>query len=147
NVLPRSFAATALVLPDWLITSTQNEKGDQLVPEFRGEKEVLKTSMNDNRPVYFVRKISLPADAPQKLQLRVGHEQGKSWTVEVQLGDQKLLTQIVDDQSAAGGWLIREIDLKPWAGRTVWITVGQNPTAEKDPGSAFWKSATIIPQK
>lgn len=148
DVLPKSFANTALVLPDWLITSTQNfsdqERGVQLVPEFRGEKEVLKTRMRDNRPVYFVRKVQLPAAGPAKLKLRLGHEAGKSWTVRVELGNQILLEQVLDDQTAPNGWLVHEVDLSPWAGQTIWLSVSQMPTAEKDPGFAFWKSLELV---
>lgn len=149
RVLPRTFANTSLVLPDWVITSTQNfsanENGAPIVPEFRGEKDVLKTRMGNNRPVHFVREVPLPVDGPQTFKLRLGHEAGKSWTVRVQLGHQTLVEKILDDQTAPNGWLDQEVDLKPWAGKTVWLSVSQLPTADKEPSSAYWKTLKILP--
>jgi hypothetical protein len=147
DVLPRSFAHTAMVLPEWVLTTTQNfpgkDKGVEWLPEFRGERFVIKTRLGNNRPVHFTREIHLKPKEQPTLQLRVGHEAGKSWTVNVNLGNQLLLEQIVDDVTAPDGWLEQNIDLKAWAGSTVWISVTQAGTKDKEPGDAFWKSLEI----
>ncbi len=77
------------------------------------------------------------------LKLKVGHDPGKSWTVLVKLGDRELLKQVVDDATAPNGWLERDIDLSPWAAKTVWLSVSQTATEGQEPGDAFWKSLEL----
>jgi hypothetical protein len=147
EVFPRSFANTAVVLPGWLLTTRQHfsgsEKGVQWLPEFRGEKSVIKTRLENNRPVHFVREVNLADEGQTSLKLRAGHDGGKSWTLKVQLGNQQLLEQTVDDATAPSGWLEQEIDLKPWAGKTVWISVSHWATQDKELGDAYWKSLEV----
>ncbi len=96
--------------------------------------------------MHFLREIALNNDERATLKLHVGHEGGKSWTVKVNLGSQTLLEQIVDDATAPNGWIKREIDLTPWAGKTVWLSVSQSSTPDKEPGNAYWKSLEIQTQ-
>ena len=153
DILPRSFANTAAGLPEWILTTTQNfpgkEKGVDWLPEFRGEREVLKTRLANNRPVHFVREVKLSETGPQKLKLRVGHEAGHSWKLTFELGPKQLLEQVIDDKTAPGGWWQGEADLKPWAGKTVWLSItqsAQDPKDEKQTGPAYWKTLAITPQ-
>ncbi len=138
------------------MTTTQNlpgnDKGVNRLPEFRGERDVLKTRLANNRPVHFVREIKLTETGTQKLKIRAGHDAGQSWKLTIEVGPAKLLEQILDDKTAPNGWWQGEADLKPWAGKTIWLSVTQSPQDDKDEkkdakhaGAAYWKTLEIAP--
>ncbi len=148
RIYPRSVAKTAMALPNWAITSTQSfsgtDKGVTWLEDFQGQQHILKTRQErKDRPVFFVRKITLPKENPGPLKIHVGHEKGTTWTLRIQVNSRQVLEQIVDDKTAPNGWITRDVDLTPWAGKTVWISAGHNPTKEAEPAAAFWKSLQI----
>ncbi len=147
DVRPLSLANTAAALPGWLLTTSQALGKDHpaaaWLEEFRGEHSVLKTRFDNRRAVHLVREVSLTGDGPKSLHLKVGHEAGQAWQLRVMLGGETLLDQTIDDAAAPTGWLDRQIDLTPWTGQTVWLTVIQAPIPDQKRCDAYWNRLEV----
>lgn len=146
--LPRTLVNTATVLPGWTLLTPQPfpgpVRGAELRPEVRGERRVLVTRTFNNQPVRLARRLDVPSDGRPRLALRVGLESGQPWTLTVHVDGTEALRAPIDDASTRNGWRSVEVDLQPYAGRTVWLTLTQTDEARKKPIDAFWKTADLV---
>ncbi len=124
---------------DWVVIAPLPQPKDAGTrAEFRGEKNVLALSLtltaatieqNTRRPetpldaARFVKHVTVATNAEAALNLRVGHDAGRSWELIVDAGSQRLHRSIVNDESAPDGWRDVRIDLSTLSVRSTELVV------------------------
>ncbi len=117
--------------------------------EFRGEQQVLavpitvsaqQIEQNLKFPdvpldaVRFMRQVSVGSNADAAIELRVGHDAGRSWELIIDAGSQRLHRSIINDETASSGWQDARVSLAPLAGKTTEIVVTCVPVAAGNTG-------------
>jgi len=103
-------------------------------------------------PAVWTRTVGLPATAPKVLRLRVAAAGSEPWQLTVRVNEKVVLDRKIE---AAGNsndpkarWREEKIDLKPYAGRTVQLTLVHSPvsTTNKNPppSLAGWQRMEIV---
>lgn len=140
----RTRLATARSLPGWTLVAhaskSEQPSGWALLPEFAGERDVLLTRDIARNPVRLLKFVEIPAQATPRLTLRVGHRAGASWQLVVRVSGQEVLRQVVDETSAPGGWLDKQVNLAEYGGQRVCLSVWQTSLDSKQPSEAIWKT-------
>ncbi|MEO1997461.1 MAG: hypothetical protein ABGZ17_19560, partial [Planctomycetaceae bacterium] len=134
---------TDRLLPGWALIAKAAAEGQprrgEYVAEFAGERDVLLTRATPQMPVRFLKWIDVPQQSQAQLRLRVGHRPGAAWQLVVRVAGQEVLRQVVDDTSASGGWLDKQLNLTDHSGRRVCVSVSQTSADSKLPSEALWK--------
>lgn len=139
---PKLRWAASIVLPGWSSLGGAADPKIGLRPDFQGQQEVCVTSASRERPVAFVRQVSLPAGSRAKLAVQVGHEPSEKWKLDIRVNGQSLQTLVLEPQSTVNGWKDLQVDLSPFAGQTIWIVVEQQ--AEGNPAMGYWKRLDVV---
>lgn len=142
RVAPHVLWAAASILPGWSCLGGTNDAKAGLRPEVQGEKEVCALLATRDRPVTLAREVTLPAGSKAKLALHVGHDPNEKWKLDIRIAGRPVQTQLLEAKATANGWKKWEIDLAPYAGQTVWLTLQQQP--EGNPATGYWKRLEIV---
>lgn len=128
--------------PGWLPMMWIQPKESGLVPEFRGQRDVLRLrpriayspetanevpSETTVGAVRLVTPLRVKNDANASLRFKAGHNQGESWLLTVEANGERLLNTVIDDQTAPSGWQQINVRLGHLAGKdtNLVITCGQ----------------------
>ena len=106
--------------------------------------DVLATYPRDEvRGVVLMRRATLGA-AP-RLRVDVGADAGRAWALDVHVENERPVTRTVQAKSGDREWQTVEVDLKPFAGRTVTIRLIQRVLLgpEYAPGNAYWRNLRL----
>jgi hypothetical protein len=106
--------------------------------------DVLATYPRDEvRGVVLLRRATLGA-AP-RLRVDVGADAGRAWALDVHVENERPVTRTVQAKSGDREWQTVEVDLKPFAGRTVTIRLIQRVLLgpEYAPGNAYWRNLRL----
>jgi hypothetical protein len=140
--------AVERLAPGWLPVMWIQPKECGLVPEFRGQRDVLRlrprivysAETADEVPgestvgaVRLFRPLRVKNDANVSLRFKAGHNQGESWLLTVEANGERLLNTVVDDQTAPSGWQQIDVRLGHLAGQeaSLVITCGQADRKEQ----------------
>lgn len=112
------------VLPGWqpLVHGGQGKLSDVIRLEGTTLISRLQKPIDSLR---FVQTVTLKPDGPTDLNLRVGHPAGQSWKLQVLVGGQIMLEEVVGDATAPTGELTRTVSLVGFVGRPVLVQVLQ----------------------
>jgi outer membrane protein assembly factor BamB len=145
NTDPALRAAAASVFPDWSLVGGRSDAQTGIQALFLEEKNLLSTLTGvATRPLEMVQHVAFPAGSSPKLRLRVANDPQGKWKLEVRADGQNLLEQTIDQAFTGGTWKDLEVDLKPLAGRPVWLVVRQVDLGGAQP-YAKWKRLELVP--
>jgi len=112
-------AAVDKVLPGWKISHCGADMNPGRREQYRGRENVLVTHpLNRDAPCVLSRSVEVPVERGI-LRLVVTHDQRGDWTLVVRADGKPLLKQKIAPASVTDGWATVEIDLGPWAGKSV----------------------------
>lgn len=132
------------VMPGWQpLSFTRNAFAVPASPVRDQQPVLIAKSAKAAEPVRFVRTIKVGDNPAAALQLRVGHQPGQRWQLEVRMGNRVLLSDPVTDETAPNGWLEKSVPLTSFAGQTVTLQVLQTNLDNK-PIEGLWHDVRII---
>ncbi len=141
-VEPRMRTAAAAALPGWtLVTGELDSKTGFRTPG-EGLPEVLVTKAQE-RPVRLLRRVAIPEGHRVALHLELGHAERGVSRIEVRTDGLPVAQFDLAAGTKQEPWLRRQIDLSPFAGRTVCLAVVQHSVS----GSSvymWWKRLEVI---
>ncbi len=131
------------ILPGWQpIAPARNVLSIPAEP-VRDQRPVLVAKLNrTNDQIRLIRTVAIPKTGMAELQLRVGHQPGQSWQLEVRIGARTVLSEPVTDDTAPNGWLDTRVALIPFAGQTVTLQLAQKNLDTK-PVEGLWREARL----
>ena len=134
--------AVAKFAPGWKVGECGSDMEPGLRGELGGRKNVLVTHpMSTEKPCTLSREVPVPAGKP-KLVLGVGHHPRGDWVLAVKADGKELHKQLVAKSTAKGGWLAVEVDLSPFAGRSVKLEL-ENRANGWSWEAAYWSRIAI----
>ncbi len=143
STFPSERRAVQSILPGWQpLVAARNVFTTPAEP-VRDQRSVLVAKLQ--RPtdqVRLVRTVTVPKTGTPSLQLRMGHQAGQRWQVEVRVGTRTVLSESVTDESAPNGWLDTRMALFPFAGQTVSLQIVCRNLDAK-PGDVLWREAKL----
>lgn len=121
-----------------------------LYPEYRGENKVLMTSpaIDGKTPAVVSCEMNILQKPDMKLQFLVSHQrQGGGWILEVLIDGTNVHRQTIDESSvSSSGWLPIDIDLNPYAGKTIKLEL-LNHQVKPFKSTAYWAKLPKVPEK
>ncbi len=140
---PEMQAAVARLFPQWTLIGGRVDAQTGIQPLWQQEINVLSTlSTSAARPLELVQHVAVPKGGNPKLSLRVANDPQGKWKLDVRVGQHHLLEQTIDSAFTAGGWKDLDIDLKSFAGQSIWLVVRQ---IEDGPQPyAKWKRLEVV---
>lgn len=143
ELFPQIREAAIDLFPGWELIEGHDDKQAGYRKEWQGVKDVFVCGAEPGRGVAFARQVTIPAGSKARLALKVGHDTADKWSVDVRVGTTVLSTQKLEIESSQGGWKEWQVDLSPYAGKTVWLIVEQrgNQTGRV---ISYWKQLEIV---
>ena len=145
----RTRLLTDQVLPGWTLIAGASPAGQparaEVLAEHAGERDVLLTRANMQSPVQLLKWIEVPEKNDAQLTLRVGHRPGTAWRLVVRVAGKEVLQEVVNETTASGGWLDKQLKLTDYSGRRVCVSVSQTAVDAKQPAEAIWKRIERVP--
>jgi WD40 repeat protein/serine/threonine protein kinase len=125
---PELFAGVLSAVAPGFTTNAVGEGGLGLLKEHFGRPLVVRTHpLQPGVPCILKRTVDLPAGAKAKLRLSVSHHANGDWQLIVKANGQKLHDSIVGPATTKNNWADVEIDLTPFAGKTVDLELHNHP--------------------
>ena len=123
-------AAVKKFAPGWGVKNCGRDMNPGLRPAFRGKKNVLVTHpLNRATGCTLSRKVQVPRGKTTALRLLVSHHQRGDWRLLVKIDGKTVRTAEVSKKTCkADGWLPVEVDLSPFAGKTINVELVNQPT-------------------
>ncbi|MCL2304775.1 MAG: sulfatase [Planctomycetaceae bacterium] len=109
-------------------------------PEFCGQKKVLMTSpaVDGKSPAVVFCEMKVPQEPNPKLHFRVSHQKPGGWILDVHIDGTSVYKQTIDETTLVSRrWLPIEIDLTPYAGKTIQLEL-QNHQIKPFTSTAYW---------
>ncbi|MCY3017628.1 MAG: ADP-ribosylglycohydrolase family protein [Planctomycetota bacterium] len=115
--------------PGWKVKDCGSDMDPGMRGEFRGKKDVLMTHpLNKETGCVLSRKLDVPADKKTSLHLVVSHHDQGDWDLIVKADGKELLKKLVSkDTATKDGWLETDVDLSPYAGKSVNVELINQP--------------------
>ena len=138
--------------PGWLPVMAIQPKECGLVPEFRGQRDVLRLrprvvyspetatealSESTVGALRLFRPLKLKNDANVSLRFKAGHNPGENWLLTVEANGERVLNTVIDDQTAPSGWQQIDVRLGHLAGKDVNLVITCAQADRKDQAWAF----------
>jgi hypothetical protein len=122
--------ALGTVAPGWSLADCGPDMGaPALLAEFAGRQSVLITHPLDRSTASVLsRQVVVPEGTQTTLRLTVGHHPQGDWLLQVRVDGEVLTEQTVGPEGAPDGWLDVNVDLTPYAGKTVKVELVNQPT-------------------
>jgi putative heme-binding domain-containing protein len=114
--------------PDWKVTAPEFEGTPHKLADYLGRKNVLMMHPFEDRktPAKLTRELTLPADKPVKLKFATaGHDKG-DWQLLVTVNGKEAKRETIGHDGER--WKKVEIDLAPWKGQKVSISLENHAT-------------------
>lgn len=132
------------VLPGWQpLSFTPNAFAVPASPVRDQQPVLIAKSAKAAEPVRFLRTIKVGDNPAAGLQVRVGHQSGQRWQLEVRVGNRVLLSEPVTDETAPNGWLEKSVPLATFAGQAVTLQLLQ-ANLDNKPIEGLWHEVRII---
>lgn len=129
--------------PGWKVVQCGEEMAPGIRKELRGRQNVLVTHpLNQEIGCIISRTVKLPANKDSTLKLVVGHDPRGDWDLIVKVDGKQLLRKTIGPDTTTVGWTEVEVDLSPYAGRTVKIELVNEPTGWRFE-AAHWAEITL----
>jgi hypothetical protein len=111
---------------------------------FRNAAAVQTHPLNRKTPSSLVREVKIPKDKKTTLTMRVSHHPHGDWQLRVLASGKILTDQIIGPKSvSADEWQNVTVDLTPFAGRKIQLTIENRPNNWKHEW-AYWNRVSIV---
>ncbi len=134
---------TARLLGDWHWLAAESVGPQGIEPDGWGERESLGVRARRQAPAALGRRLALPPDSSPKLRVRVGNDPSQAWSLEVRMNDALVAARTFTAQTDPEPWKQFELDLRPAAGKSGWLTILAAPAENRDTVDVFWKQLEI----
>lgn len=141
---PIDHESVSLWNPDWKVTAPDFEGTPRKLPDYEGRKNVLMLHPFPDRktPSTLTRRLSVPADGKPSLTFEVASGENVDWELVVNIDGKEVHRQIIGSKEP--GWKTQTIDLTPWAGQDILISL-ENHANGWSWEFSYWSSVRIIP--
>ena len=130
--------------PGWQIEDCGLEMDPGMRANYRGRQNVLVTHPDDGAtPAVIWREGTIPAGMAPKLRLTVSHHDGGDWQLIVKINGDEVVNTPVGKDTVTDGWLTTEIDLAPYAGKSVKAELINQPTGWLCE-AAYWGEISLL---
>lgn len=130
--------------PGWQIDDCGLEMDPGMRANYRGRQNVLVTHPDDGAtPAVIWREGTIPVGTSPKLRITVSHHDGGDWQLIVKLNGEVVVDTPVSNDTVTDGWLTTEIDLTPYAGKTVKAELLNQPTGWFCE-AAYWGEISLV---
>jgi hypothetical protein len=135
---------TVRLLGDWRWFSAELVGPKPVEVNRWGEAESLGIRARRQTPATLVRHTGLPAGSSPKLRLRVGNDPNQPWNLEVRMNGTRVVRREFTAQTDPQPWKQLELDLRPAAGTTGWLTIEAQTREGHETADVFWKQVEIV---
>ncbi len=131
------------IAPDWSLKFCGPDMNPGWRDEYRGREKVF-MSHPQNREVACVisRTVEVPDNQETTLRLEVTHDLRGDWVLAVKADGKSLLEQTIGPETVSDEWATIEVDLTPFAGRTVQLEL-LNIADDWQFEAAYWSEIAI----
>jgi hypothetical protein len=141
---PDMNAVIAEFAEGWQIQDCGLEMDPGVRAMYRGRQRVLVTHPDDGEtPCVIWREGTLPVNTQGTLRLTVSHHDGGDWQLIVKFNGEEILNTPVSADTVTDGWMTVDIDLAPYAGKTVKAEILNQPTGWFCE-AAYWGEISLI---
>lgn len=141
---PAEFASVFQEAAPGFTAATSGEGGVALLAEYRGRKGVVRTHPVSKDHAAIMRgKFAIPKDKKTTLVIEVSHDERGDWRLLGGARGERLLDEIVSDETCPGGWGRFTADLSKFAGQEVEVQVW-NQANNWAWEFAYWGSVRIV---
>jgi hypothetical protein len=128
----------------WQIEDCGLEMDPGIRAEYRGRQRVLVTHPDDGAtPCVIWREGTIPVNTQGTLRLTVSHHDGGDWQLIVKLNGEEVVNTPVSADTVTDGWMTVDVDLAPYAGKTVKAEILNQPTGWFCE-AAYWGEITLL---
>ncbi len=135
---------TVRLLGDWRWFSAELVGPKPIEPNRWGEAESLGIRARRLAPATLTRRTSLPAGSSPRLRLRVGNDPNQPWNLEVRMNGTQVVRREFTTQTDPQPWKQLELDLRPAAGASGWLTIEAQTREGQETADTFWKQVEIV---
>lgn len=135
---------TVRLLGDWRWFSAELVGPKPIEVNRWGEAESLGIRARRGAPATLTRRTSLPAGSSPRLRLRIGNDPNQPWNLEVRMNGTQLVRREFTAQTDPQPWKPLELDLRPAAGTTGWLTIEAQTREGQETADVFWKQVEIV---
>ncbi len=140
-------SASRPVAPQFGISNTNAGEGVQLLKEYQGRQNVLRTlPLNQQTPCVLRAAVVLPAKQKSRLELEVHRHAEGDWNLIVTANGEKLQETLINKDNAGETWFQAAVDLTKFAGQPVLLEV-QNAANNWSHEDAYWSRLEIVHEK
>jgi len=142
---PKEFAkAVEKKFPGWAVKDCGSDMDPGMRAEFRGKKDVLMTHpLNKDTGCVLSRKLDVAAGKKTSLHLVVSYHDQGDWDLIVKADGKELLKKLVSkDTATKDGWLEADVDLSPYAGKSVSLELVNQPNGWSWEGG-YWAEIAV----
>lgn len=108
---------------------------------FRNRKAVQTHPLDRKTPCSIYRELEVPKNG--KLRMRVSHHPHGDWQLRVLVDDKVAFDRVVESKSVEKEWLETSVDLSPWAGQRVKLTI-ENRANNWHCEWAYWHEIAVV---
>jgi putative membrane-bound dehydrogenase-like protein len=119
------------------------EGGVLQLASFRNETAVQTHPFDRNIPCALFRQINVPKSGKTHLKIRASYHPHGDWQLRVLAGQEVIADQIVSYETVKEEWLILNIDLTKFAGRTIDLSI-ENKANDWKNEFGFWSSINVV---
>jgi len=119
------------------------EGGVRALSSFRNETAVQTHPFNRSIPCSLYREYAVPAKGTTTLKIRASYHPHGNWLLRVKADQDILAKQLVSYETVKDEWLNLEVDLTPYAGKTIELNV-ENVANDWKNEFGYWGSIEIV---
>jgi len=135
-------AAVSHYFPGWTITDCGPDM-DPGVRDYFGRQSVLLTHPKDrNTPCVLSREVKVPQQGTTKLHLVVTHHNQGDWDLIVKVDGADIFKRLIGSEPNAPRWKTIDVDLTPYAGKTVKLELLNQPNGWAWEGG-YWSQIEV----
>jgi hypothetical protein len=135
---------TSRMLGEWRWLAAELAGPKPIERDRWGEAESLGIRTRRLVPATLGRRTNLPAGSSPKLRLRVGNDPNQPWNLEVRMNGTPVVRREFTAQTDPQPWKQLELDLRPAAGATGWLTIAAQTREGQETADVFWKQVEIV---
>jgi len=132
------------VAPGWKMSNCGPDMEPGLRAEYRGRQNVFMSHpLNREVGCSLKRDVVVPADGKTAVKVAVAHDTRGDFLLIAKVDGEVVRDQVVGPETTEGGWLELEIDLTPFAGRTVPVELVNQPNGWSWE-AAYWGRVEVV---
>lgn len=142
---PLRFESLIVQLAPGFTCNASGHRGIAWLAEFRGRRGVLRTHpISPQQPCELVSKTEVPAGRQTRLLLEVASHPQSDWQLRVVINGQPAITRpIADSDTKDSEWTTQEVDLTPYAGQTITLSLQAHGLNRWNSEYAYWSRIDI----